>query len=91
MRDVNAEKKKKQIEWAKRMTIDQVTFTADGDNVESLGSRKWMELSVNVTKAFMKQNNITSAQNLRSKGDLGICGKRYGLGSFGYFFFYVYR
>ena len=71
VRDINAEKKKKQIEWAKRMTIDQVTFTAEGDNVESLGSRKWMELSVDVMKAFMKQNNITSAQNLRSKGDLG--------------------
>ena len=57
--------------WARGLQLKDVVLTQDGEDVDTLGPRKWSELTAMVKEAFMKANNISKSQTLRLASQLG--------------------
>ena len=63
--------KERLINWAKGLKLTDVVLTKEGDDVETLGVRKWTDLKVYVMTAFINASKIPIAQELRQGKDLG--------------------
>ena len=64
-------KKEQMLNWARGMTLENVVLNSAGDDVDSLGPKKWCELSAEVKKEFLKKNKIQLSQSFRNAPDLG--------------------
>ncbi len=53
------------------MTLDNVVLNTSQDDVESLGPRKWCDMSAELKKEFMKKNKIQLSRALQNAADLG--------------------
>jgi hypothetical protein len=65
------QKKEQMLNWARGMTLDNVVSNTKQDDVESLGPRKWCDLSAELKKEFIKKNKIQLSQAFRNAADLG--------------------
>jgi hypothetical protein len=65
------EAKERMLIWARGLKVQDVVLTKDGEDVDTVGPRKWAELSAAVKEAFMKANNISKSQSLRLSSQLG--------------------
>ena len=64
-------KQKEQIHrWARGMKLSNFVLNKEGDDVETLDTKKCSDLSAEVSKIFMKANNIQLAQIFRNESDL---------------------
>ena len=65
------QKKEQMLNWARGMTLNNVVLNIKRDDVESLGPRKWCDLSGELKKEFIKKNKIQLSQAFRNAADLG--------------------
>ena len=66
-----AEKKKKLQEFVDKQTLENIVLTSDKKDVASLAGYPWKNLTVDMKKSFMKDNNIVTPQTMRTNEHLG--------------------
>lgn len=71
-KEEKAQAKERMLIWARGMQLRDVVLTQNGEDVDTLGPRKWSELTMQVKEAFMKANNISKSQTLRLASQLGM-------------------
>jgi hypothetical protein len=71
-KEEKAQAKERMLVWARGLQLRDVVLTQNGDDVDTLGPRKWSDLTMQVKEAFMKANNISKYQTLRLASQLGM-------------------
>jgi hypothetical protein len=71
LRTQNAGNLEHQLVWVRGLTIQDVTLTKDGEEVETLGPVQWSKLKMKVKEAFIKAKEIARSQHLRTSETLG--------------------
>ena len=66
-----ADKKKKLQEFIDKQTLDNIVLTNDKKDVATLAGIPWTNLTVDMKKSFMKDNNIVTPQTMRTNNHLG--------------------
>jgi hypothetical protein len=71
-KEEKAQAKERMLVWARGLQLRDVVLTQNGEDVDTLGPRKWSDLTMHVKEAFMKANNISKSQTLRLASQLGM-------------------
>ena len=53
-----AQERERLLSWASGMTLDNIIINVGNSDVDTIGSRLWIELTVEVHKAFILGNNM---------------------------------
>lgn len=69
----NEIKKQQMLQWVDTLDTSHIQLTPDENDVQQLGGIDWGKLSADIMKKFMKNNNISKPNNMRTKNKLGEC------------------